>query len=465
MPERPDLDYAVPILRDALVGRTVVGVRIRKPVVLRLAVAGTAAGLLVGQRFIAVARRAHFVRFALDPPAGATRLELVVAPMLAGRFALAGAGERAPGDLALAIELEGGRELRYRDDVQMGKVYVLAAGDDRAVPGLDAAGVDALDPEAFDRASFRALARGRRDQAKVFLMDKRAIDSLGNAYADESLWAAGIHPKTWVRDLDEVALERLRAAIADVLGRAAAELAARRPPIDVKLRDFLAVRGRHKQPCPRCGTAIRKAGVHGHDAVFCPSCQPETRRGSIVDWRKAPRPGQGDERTDRGSSEAWRVEQPGARGPERGAGEEGEHAGPGAKPELGRRDREGQAEREREQRERGGPARPIPRRRARAQEQRADEELGQRGERGGGERGHPEPLPARPRTEERERAAPALARPAKLERREADAIARAAERAAPERSRRERDAERGRRGDRRERTQPAPGRPGGRRGR
>jgi formamidopyrimidine-DNA glycosylase len=280
--ERPDLDYAVPILREALRGRAIAAVEVRRPIVLRLAVEGTPAGLLVGQRFGAVARRAHFVRFELDA------VDVIVAPMLAGRFALAAVGDKAPADLAVRLTLDDGRELRYRDDVQMGKVYVVPRGATDAVPGFDDVGVDVLSP-AFDRATFRALARKRRDQAKVFLMDKRALDALGNAYADESLWAAGVHPKTWVRDLDDAALDALHDAIVETLTKANAEIAARAPAIDVKLRDFLSVRGRHKAPCPRCGTPIRKAGVHGHDAYVCPTCQPETRKGGIVSWSKAPR--------------------------------------------------------------------------------------------------------------------------------------------------------------------------------
>jgi formamidopyrimidine-DNA glycosylase len=284
--ERPDLEFAVPILGRELGGRTIAAVLVKKPIVLRLAVEGSPTELLVGRRFGAVARRGHFVRFALD--GGGAVLELVVAPMLAGRFAIAAPGARVPADLALALELDDGRTLRYRDDVQMGKVYVIRAGDEDAVPGLGDRGLDVLDPAAFTLDRFRALAARRRDQAKVFLMDKRALDAFGNAYADEALFAAGIHPKTWVRDLGPDDVARLHAAAADVLRRATDEVARRQPPLDEKLRDFLAVRNRHKQPCPRCGAPIRKAGVHGHDAFFCPRCQPATRKGSIVDWKKAP---------------------------------------------------------------------------------------------------------------------------------------------------------------------------------
>lgn len=287
MPERPDLEYVVPILARELKGVTITGVRVGKPVVLRLAVEGTPEGILAGHAFGAVKRRAHFVTFAL---AGEPSLELVIAPMLAGRFQLAPAGSKAPGDTAIVFALSDGRELRYRDDVQMGKVYVLAKGEaDRVVPGFAKVGVDVLDPKKFTSEAFRALAKKRRDQVKVFLLDKAALDALGNAYADEVLWEAQLHPKARVRDLSDAELERLRAAIVKVIGEATRTIAKRKPALDEKLRDFLKVRGRHGEPCPRCGTTLRSAGVHGHDAEFCPTCQPDARQSAIVDWRRVPK--------------------------------------------------------------------------------------------------------------------------------------------------------------------------------
>ena len=283
MAERPDLDYWVPILDGELIGRRIEAVRVKKPVVLRLALPGSPAELLVGRRFVRVTRRGHFAVFELDGEAPA---DMVIAPMLAGRFALHAASQRAPGDLAVALTLDDGRELRYRDDVQMGKVYVIAHGERSLVPGLETIGIDVLDPSAFTLVRFRALARSRRDQAKVFLMDKSALDAMGNAYADEALFAAGVHPKSWVKSLGDEELARLHRAIADVLSRARAEIAERKPPLEEKLRDFLSVRGKNRQPCPRCGTPIRTAGVHGHDAFFCPTCQPETRKSAIVSWDK-----------------------------------------------------------------------------------------------------------------------------------------------------------------------------------
>ncbi len=123
-------------------------------------------------------------------------------------------------------------------------------------------------------------------------MDKSALDAFGNAYADEALFEARLHPKAAVRSLSDQELDRLHDAIVTVLREASAEIARRAPATDEKVRDFLKVRNKHGASCPRCGDTIRKAGVHGHDAFFCPTCQPLASGGglgtkSVVDWRKA----------------------------------------------------------------------------------------------------------------------------------------------------------------------------------
>ncbi len=289
MPERPELDYVVPVLARELRGLSITGLRVDSPVVLRVALREPASELLPGAAIEGVIRRAHFVVFALRGSSGRD-LELVVAPMLAGRFSLVAPDARRTADLALTLALSDGRELRYRDDVQMGKAYVIEAGQRRHVPGLEHVGVDVLDKKTFSLAAFRALAKTRRDQVKVFLLDKSALDALGNAYADEALFEARIHPKTFVRSLSVPEIDRLREAITTVIAEASAEVARRAPPLDEKVRDFLKVRNRHGKPCPRCGSTIRKAGVHGHDAFFCPTCQPDERRSAIVDFRAAAPP-------------------------------------------------------------------------------------------------------------------------------------------------------------------------------
>lgn len=274
MPELPDLLYILKSLREALLGRPVTAERVKEPVVLRYAVRGNLS-LLLGRKLADLGRRSHFLAFRFEG------LDLAVNPMLAGRFRLAGPGQKDEASLAFALGF-GDVELRYLDDKKMGKAYLIGADDWGAIPGLQTGGVDILSPE-FTPERFVSLLKHRRDQVRAFLLDKKALDSLGNAYADEVLFAAGIHPKTWCRSLSHADAVRLHEAIVTVMKEAVAEVARRGEPIDVKVRDFLKVR--RKETCPRCGGKIRVAGVKGMDAYFCPHCQPATRAG-LVDWTR-----------------------------------------------------------------------------------------------------------------------------------------------------------------------------------
>jgi len=278
MPELPDLLHILGKLKP-LVGRRVTGERVREPVVLRFLVRGNLS-LLLGRTLADVFRRSHFLVFRFGD------LDLAVNPMLAGRFRLSEPGARDEAALAFALgfarETQDAYELRYLDDKKMGKAYLVAAGDFGAIPGLHASGADILSPE-FTPERFVSLLKHRRDQVRVFLLDKSALDSLGNAYADEVLFEAGIHPKTMCRSLTHDDALRLHGAIVSVMRAAVDEVSRRNEPMDVKIRDFLKVR--MKDVCPRCGARIRKAGVRGMDAYFCPRCQPATRP-SLVDWTR-----------------------------------------------------------------------------------------------------------------------------------------------------------------------------------
>lgn len=286
MPERPDLHHQVPILDRELAGRTITAVHVGIPVVVRCLAPGRLQDLLPGHRFTRATRQLHFVRLPLDPPEGASPLELIVHPMLAGRFQLVPDDQAMTKDTGVALSLDDGRQLRFRDSEKMGKVYLVAQGGQDQVPGLQPVGLDVLDPKVFTFEAFAALASKRRDQVKLFLLDKAVLDSFGNCYADEALFAAGIHPKVRVRELSREQLQALHAAMVRVLREADAAIAAADPPLQDKLRDHVKVRNRAGQPCPVCGATIRAAGVRGHDAFFCPQCQPDDLGRGFVDWRR-----------------------------------------------------------------------------------------------------------------------------------------------------------------------------------
>jgi formamidopyrimidine-DNA glycosylase len=282
MPELPDLIHVEDGLRKALAGKRVLAARTGDPTVLRLMVPEPFPALLAGRRLETIDRRGHFMRFGLEG-----ELVIVINAMLVGRYKLlptaaAAKPKKDPRALGLALTFEDAPELQYVDEKRMGKVYVARAADEGTIPVYGQLGADLLSP-AFTRAAFGKLIARRRDQVRAFLMDKRTLASIGNAYADEILFAARLHPKTFCNKLDAAALDALHDAIPRVLREAIAEIRRRDEPVDVKVRDFLKVRGRDGKPCLVCGTTIRAVRVGDGDACFCPNCQPETRK-LFVNW-------------------------------------------------------------------------------------------------------------------------------------------------------------------------------------
>ncbi len=280
MPELPDLVHVQSVLSRSLRGQVIAAAHVGDPVVLRIMVAAPFPALLVGQTITSVTRRGPFLDFALDS------VHLVVNAMLSGRYWLVKPDKPTPRALILALILADGNELRYSDETRMGKIYVAAPDQLSQIPGLSTLGVDLLSDD-FTLDRFRALARRRRDQVRQFLLDKTALAAIGNAYADEILFASHLHPKTFCHKLAPTEVDELYLAIKSVLDHAIQEIQARDQPVDVKLRDFLKVRGRAGQPCPTCAATIRRVRVGRDDACFCPRCQP-TERKLFVDFRKVP---------------------------------------------------------------------------------------------------------------------------------------------------------------------------------
>jgi len=312
MPELPDLVYIEKVLRSELgcgdrvdsagagaggptgsgalsdadgqpgsCGPAIREVRVKEPIVVRMVAPGSFTEALVGKRITDIRRHGPFLRIALGGAEEAS-LDMVIHFMLAGKLHLLPEGRRNPPKTCFALVLDSGSALHYADARKMGKVYVVPAGEYGAVPGYLEQGVDVTAPD-FTREAFRALVGKRRHQVRVFLMDQKALSAIGNAYADEILFEARIHPKTLCSRLRPEDVERLYESILRVMGRAIREVEAAGRPIDEKIRDHVRVRNRRGEPCPRCGAVIRRTSVLGYDSFFCPRCQPATRK-TLVPW-------------------------------------------------------------------------------------------------------------------------------------------------------------------------------------
>lgn len=170
------------------------------------------------------------------------------------------------------------RELRFSDPRRFGIVDTVARGAERAHPALAGLGVDPLE-ESVDPAWLYRTFRTRKRTLKALLLDQGLVAGIGNIYASEALWQAGIRPTARGTSLSRTRAESLAAAIPDVLERALTRGG-------TSLRDFvdadgnegenahyLWVYGREGEPCMRCQSPISRRVQEGRATFYCPRCQ------------------------------------------------------------------------------------------------------------------------------------------------------------------------------------------------
>jgi len=270
MPELPDLEIIKDVLARRLVGRRIGEVDVLRPLVVRVLEPGaTPESFLVGRTVAEVSRRAKFLRLALDDGGW-----IAINAMLAGRLRYTPATQRARVRDYVRIRFDDGGTLSYHDLKGMGKVYLTRHLDE--IPGYAGMGPDALDPDLTAEGFLQRL-RPFRGEIKGVLTRGEAVAGIGNAYADEILFEAGIYPFRKRTSLSKEEQLRLYGAMRDVLTRAIDVLRERvGERIDVEVRDFLAVHNRGGQPCPRCGHPISEVKVANRATSFCRTCQPGT---------------------------------------------------------------------------------------------------------------------------------------------------------------------------------------------
>jgi formamidopyrimidine-DNA glycosylase len=267
MPEIPDLEA----IRGFLIQR-LPGVRIERadfliPVVFRVP-KEEFARVLEGNTFGETTRRGKFLLFGL----GSGHL-LVINPMRTGRFQYVPSDKKKKARTAMAIVLEGGWELRYSDDRLMGKIYLVTRAKLMDVPQFKDMGPDALE---ISEKEFKQRIRKFTGIIKNILVNLRFVAGIGNAYADEILFAARIHPYRKRTALKEDDIERIYAAIHRVFDWATPIVAEQmRGELNYEeRRDFLKIHRKGGRPCPVCGTRITEITAGQRITDFCRNCQP-----------------------------------------------------------------------------------------------------------------------------------------------------------------------------------------------
>lgn len=279
MPELPEVETVVTQLSGLLPGRSIRRIAVLHSDILHES-ERTFKSSLQGARFQAVSRRGKNILLMLSTPAvlvvnlGMTGQLLFHPPSPRGTAA---GGTAPPKHLAVSFSLDDGATLYYADTRRFGSLR-------RFTPGEWDSESARLGPEPLSRdwspeELHGALARSRSPM-RSWLLDQTRIAGIGNIYACEALFRAGIHPQTPALSVSRAKAGKLHRSIRDVLEEA---IRAR----GTTLRDYrtaagdyggfgpsLQAYGREGSPCPRCNTLIQRVVFGNRSAFFCPECQP-----------------------------------------------------------------------------------------------------------------------------------------------------------------------------------------------
>jgi formamidopyrimidine-DNA glycosylase len=267
VPELPDVEVYVEALRDRVAGKPLERVRLGNPFLLRTVEPPLSA--FAGRRVEAVSRLGKRVVLTFEG-----ELFLVLHLMIAGRLHWKPAGARLPGKAGLAAFDFPDGTLTLTEAGTKRRAALHAVSGRAALAALDRGGIEPLEatPEAFREALLR-----ENHTLKRALTDPRLLAGIGGAYADEILHRARLSPMQLTSRLDDDEVERLRGAVRDVLSewtvRLRQEAGGEFPEGVTAFRDGMAVHGRHRQPCPVCGTSVQRIVHAANETDYCPRCQ------------------------------------------------------------------------------------------------------------------------------------------------------------------------------------------------
>jgi len=270
MPELPDVELYIEALGARVLGAELLALRIGSPFLLRSVDPPPAE--LVGKRVRALRRIGKRVAMGFDG-----ELWLVLHLMIAGRLHWIEPGAKiARKPLVEARFSTGTLTLTEAGSKRRAALHVVAGGE--ALRALDRGG---LEPLGATLEAFRAALLRENHTLKRALTDPRLFAGIGNAYSDEILHRARLSPVALTQRLDADDVARLHAATQAVLvewrDRLRAAAGGKFPEGVTAFRPEMAVHGRHRQPCPDCGTAVQRIVHAENETNYCPRCQTEGR--------------------------------------------------------------------------------------------------------------------------------------------------------------------------------------------
>ncbi len=267
MPELPDITVYLEALAPRILGQKLEHIRILSPFLLRTVDPPLDSAQ---NRTVRELRRVgKRISIGLD-----NDVWLVLHLMIAGRlhWRARGAKLSRPRGLA-AFDFPNGTLLWTEAGSQKRASLHVVAGES-GLAGLDPGGIDVL---SSDVGQFSAVLTSANHTLKRALTDPRLFSGIGNAYSDEILWEARLSPLALTQKLNPAEIERLhlatRASLQLWTDRLRAEAGDKFPENVTAFREGMAVHGRYKQACPRCGSKIQRIRYASNETDYCPTCQ------------------------------------------------------------------------------------------------------------------------------------------------------------------------------------------------
>ena len=281
MPELPEVETVRSGLDKHVVGRTIDSVEVLHPRAVRRHLAGPAdfEAVLGGRTFTGARRRGKYLWLPVAEDALLAHLGM------SGQLLVGDPERPVSGHVRVRFTFtDQGPDLRFTDQRTFGHLVWASGG--AQLPSLIAhIAPDPFEP-AFDDEVFITRLRARRTGLKRALLDQSLISGVGNIYADEALWRAKLHYARATDTLTRPEIVRLLAAIREVMRTALAAGGTSFDRLYVNVNGesgyfdrSLAVYGREGEPCPRCGTPVRRDPFMNRSSYSCPRCQPRPRNG------------------------------------------------------------------------------------------------------------------------------------------------------------------------------------------
>jgi formamidopyrimidine-DNA glycosylase len=271
MPELPEVETIRRTLEAKLTDRTIREVIVNHPGMLEGRPVADFTREIIGKIIKRVERRGKYLLLWLNGD-----LVLALHLRMTGQLTVEASEQTVADATYLIIKLDNQTELRFRDQRKFGKAFVFAAG--AVPPALGKLGPEPLAAE-FTVAVLTKRLAGHKLAVKKALLNQELLAGLGNIYADEALFVAGIHPARLTDSLTKSELEQLYQAIRQVLSEGIKYRGTSiRDYLDGEgkpgsYQEHLRVYGRKGQPCPVCGAPIAKMNLGGRGTHFCPLCQ------------------------------------------------------------------------------------------------------------------------------------------------------------------------------------------------